>query len=76
MNLQLYYVKYFSESVQIIHPATTALGVCKAEINTTWILLQTIENSLASKVNKPVLHRENLQDLQSGVVVRPNQDNN
>jgi hypothetical protein len=35
MNLQLYYVKYFSESIQIIHPVTTAFGVCKAEINTT-----------------------------------------
>jgi hypothetical protein len=76
MNLQLYYVKYFSESVQIIHHATTTFGVCKAETNTTWILLQRIENSLASKVNKPVLHQENLQDLQSGVLVRLNQDNN
>ena len=39
------------------HPTTTAIGVCKAEINTTRILLQKIENSLASRVPKPVLHR-------------------
>jgi hypothetical protein len=39
------------------HPATTAFGVCNEEINTTRILLQRIENSLASKVSKSVLHR-------------------
>jgi hypothetical protein len=38
-------------------PATMAFGVCKIEINTTRILLQRIQNSLASKVPKPVLHR-------------------
>jgi hypothetical protein len=39
------------------HPTTTAIGVCKAEINTTRIHLQRIENSLASKVPKLDLHR-------------------